>query len=121
MDFNFQPLELWRASNLAQGRDCTVYWHVRNDRPHLTHCVGTCAAETKAVIAAYERCLAANDGNGLANLRAAIEVSGCFHCRSALTATHAQLASCSNELRNSMLSTLRTWTTSAQFFSINSA
>ena len=45
---DFIPLELWRASSLT--------------------------SETKAVIAAYERCLAQGDFEALAALRAAIEV-----------------------------------------------
>ena len=45
---DFIPLDLWRASSLA--------------------------GETKAVIAAYERCLAAGDFEALAALRQAIEV-----------------------------------------------
>jgi len=46
---DFVPLELWRASSLS--------------------------TETKQVIAAYERLLAASDFDGLLSLRTSIEVS----------------------------------------------
>ncbi len=49
IDISFVPLELWRASSLS--------------------------TETKQVIAAYERLLAASDFDGLLALRTSIEVS----------------------------------------------
>lgn len=47
MDFQFMPLELWRVSSLPQ--------------------------ETKAVVAAYERCIAAQDSRAIVALRGAVE------------------------------------------------
>jgi hypothetical protein len=51
-NINFVPLELWRASSLS--------------------------TETKQVIAAYERLLAASDFDGLLTLRTSIEVSSLY-------------------------------------------
>ena len=73
MDFQFSPLELWRVSTLPQGLPCR---RPASSDPRTCSAALPPSPETKAVVTAYERCIAAGDARGVAALRALIEVGG---------------------------------------------